>query len=129
MPFNIVKLVGDVSVTMAGISLLKGDKGDTGGVAPSGQGIVTIDFGSTPTDEASLVVTGLTPMTATANIMVFLQDDDTATDNTAEDHKALNYFAKCSASARVAGVGFTLNVRLLGGYAHGTYKVHYIYVV
>ena len=79
MPFNIVKLVGDVSVTMAGISLLKGDKGDTGGVAPSGQGIVTIDFGSTPTDEASLVVTGLTPMTATANIMVFLQDDDTTT--------------------------------------------------
>ena len=131
MPFNIdaVKLIGSVPVTFSGITLLKGDKGDTGGISPSGQGIKTIDFGSTPTDEASLVVTGLTDMTATTNIIVFLQDDDTTADNTAEDHKALNYFAKCSASARVAGVGFTINVRLLGGYAKGTYKVHYIFVV
>lgn len=129
MPFNITKLVGSVSVTIPGVGTLQGLKGDTGGIAPSGQGIVTINFGATPTDEASLVVTGLTDMTVSTNIMVFMQDDDTTTDNSAESHKALNYFAKCSPSTRVAGVGFTINIRLLGGYATGTYKIHYIYVV
>jgi hypothetical protein len=129
MPFDLTKIVGNVTVTMPGITLLKGDTGATGGVSPTGQGIKTIDFGSTPTDEASLVVTGLTDMTATTNIIVFMQDDDSTADNTADDHKALNYFAKCSASSRVAGVGFTINIRLLAGYAKGTYKVHYIFVV
>ena len=121
-------------VMVLGVSGNIQDSGTSGTSGSSGipttiGGFATIDFGSTPTDEASVVITGLTNMTTTANIFIFIQDDDSTADNTSDDHTALAYFARCTPSARVAGVGFTANVRLLGGFAKGTYKIHYIYVL
>lgn len=92
-------------------------------------GTATINFGSTPTDEASVVITGLTNMTTSANINVFIQSDDSTGDNSAADHDSLSYFAKCSATTRVASTGFTAVVRLWAGLAYGTYKIHYMYTL
>ena len=115
----------------SGNILYAGTSGSSGtsGIPTTIGGIATIDFGSTDTDEGSVVVTGIAAMTATANVFAFIQEDDTTADNTAEDHKVLGFFAKCTVSNRIVGVGFTINVRLEAGYARGTYKVHYIYVL
>jgi len=101
----------------------------TAGTAQIWSGQVTINFGATATDEANYVVTGLSNMTTTAKIYVFIQDDDATADNLAADHATLAYSARCSAGARVAGTGFTISVRNLIGKAKGTYKVNYIYVL
>ena len=101
----------------------------TAGTTQIWSGQVTINFGATATDEANYVVTGLSNMTSTAKIYVFIQDDDSTTDNTSQDHATLAYSARCSAGARVATVGFTISVRNLIGKAKGTYKVNYFYVL
>ena len=129
MPFQVVQLIGAEAI--------KGDTGPQGerglqgiqGVPDTKRGVATVDFGATPTDEVSLNITGLTDMTTSAHISVFMQEDDTTSDNTADDHQTVAYFSYCSASGRIAGTGFTINIRCWAGYAKGTLKVHYIYVV
>ena len=101
----------------------------TAGTTQIWSGQVTINFGATPTDEASYVVTGLSNMSATAKIYVFIQDDDSTADNAAVDHATLAYSARCSAANRIAGTGFTIYVRNLIGKARGTYKVNYWYTL
>ena len=101
----------------------------TAGTTQIWSGQVTIDFGATATDEAQYVITGLSNMTATAKIYVFIQDDDSTVDNAAVDHATLAYSARCSAGARVPTVGFTISVRNIIGKAQGTYKVNYFYVL
>lgn len=96
--------------------------------------MTTIDFGATPTDTASLVITGLTDMTTTAHVEVFMQEDDTTVglggiENSAARHETLSLFAQCTGTTRVAATGFTAKVRLLLGKAIGKYRIHCIYVV
>jgi len=91
-------------------------------------GTATINFGATPTDEATVVITGLADMTTSMHVEVFIQADDTTGDNDAAAHEALSYFAtKPVATSRVAGTGFTAVVRLWAGFAIGTFKLHYVY--
>ena len=99
------------------------------GAAQIWSGTSTVNFGSTPTDEASVVVTGLANMTTAAHIQVWIQGDDSTSSNTAADHDALSYFARCSVAARVAGVGFTIYVRNWAGQAQGSYLVHWQYTL
>jgi hypothetical protein len=101
----------------------------TAGTTQIWSGQIVIDFGGTATDEAQYVVTGLSNMTATAKIYVFIQDDDSTVDNSAVDHATLAYSARCSAGERVPTVGFTIFVRNIIGKARGTYKVNYFYVL
>lgn len=96
--------------------------------------LTTIDFGATPTDTASLVITGLTDMTTTAAVQFEIQEDDTTVglggiENNAARHETLSLFARCTATARVAGIGVTAKVRLLCGKAVGKYRLHAIYVI
>lgn len=96
--------------------------------------LATIDFGATPTDTASLVITGLADITTTAHASVFIQEDDTTVglggiENNAARHETLSLFAVCTTSARIAGTGLTAKVRLLLGKAIGRYRIHCIYVV
>jgi len=90
-------------------------------------GTAVIDFGATLTDEATLVITNMPAMKTTSRIIVFIEEDDTTSDNNAEAHKSLASFSTCHATSRVAGVGFTAAVRLWNGYASGTFKINYIY--
>lgn len=97
-------------------------------------GTAIVDFGAAPTDVGSVVVTGLADMTATAHVEVFLQEDDTTVglggiENGPGAHEALSYMAtKPTATARIAGVGFTAKIRLWLGNATGKFKAHYVYV-
>ena len=93
------------------------------------RGTAELDFGATPTDEATVVVTGLATMTATANIHVFIVGDDTTSNNTAVDHDGFTYMAILHAGARVAGVGFTITGRIWNGFVTGKFKVHYHYTI
>ena len=106
--------------------------------AASGAGatylLSTIDFGATPVDTASLVITGIANMTTTAHINVFVQEDDTTVglggiENNADRHETLSLFAQCSATTRVAATGFTAKIRLLCGKAIGKYRIHAEYSV
>lgn len=95
-------------------------------------GTCIFDFGATPTDTASLVITGLADMTTAMHVEVFLQEDDTTVglggiENSAARHETLSLFGQCTATARVAGTGFTAKCRLLMGKAIGKYKAHYAY--
>jgi hypothetical protein len=90
-------------------------------------GAAIVDFGSTPNDEAQVVVTGLTDLTASSRVSAFILDDSTTSDNTAAAHASLAFASKVSVGVRVAGVGFTISVRLLIGKATGTYDVDYLY--
>lgn len=95
-------------------------------------GTCIIDFGATPTDTASLVITGLADMTAAMHVEVFIQEDDTTVglggiENNAMRHETLSLFAQFTATARVAGTGFTAKCRLMAGKALGKYKAHYAY--
>lgn len=92
-------------------------------------GTAELDFGATPTDEATVVVTGLTDMTTSAAINVYIVGDDTTVDNTAVDHDGFTYMANVHAGARVAGVGFTITGRVWNGLVSGKFKVHYSYTV
>jgi hypothetical protein len=92
-------------------------------------GVATINFGATPTVEGSVVITGLGNMTTTANILVYVQADESTADNDAAAHDALSFYAICGATARVAATGFTAAIRLLSGYANGTFKIHYTYTL
>ncbi len=88
-------------------------------------GSVEVDFGVTPTNEATAVITGKTGITANSNISVWIQADDTTADNNAAAHNSLSLWAVCTAVDRVVGVGFTVQITLLSGYATGRFKFHY----
>ena len=120
MGFQTVKLADAVTIT--------GPTGATGGIQPSGYGTGTIDFGATPTDNASLVITGLADMLTTSHVMVFIEGDDTTADNDANAHSTLAVFSICYVTARTAGVGFTANILLAHGLASNTFKIHYIFI-
>jgi len=91
----------------------------------------TVDFGATPTDEATAVITGLTDMTTSAHVECWLQGDDTTADNVAANHDALQFCMSGppQAEARVAGTGFTARFRLAFGLAKGTFKFHSVYAI
>lgn len=93
---------------------------------PSAQGTATINFGATPTDEASIAVTGQATISATSLVEAWIMGDVSTADNNAADHEALAYAAAMPVvTSRVAGTGFTIWVRLLAGWAKGTYKVQW----
>ena len=93
-------------------------------------GTFIIDFGSTPTDEATATVAEAS-VTATSHLEAWIQADDTtvgggAIENTPQAHDALSYFmTKPTTKARVVGVSFDAQVRLWAGMATGKFKMHY----
>jgi len=75
----------------------------------TGQGTSTIDFGSHPgLNEASVVVTGQTGISATSKVEAFIMGDDTTTNHTAGDHRYVDTLAGFTCSTPTAGTGFTI---------------------
>lgn len=72
-----------------------------------GNGTATVDFGA-GANEASVAVTGLAQILATAAPHAFVVATDTSMDHTASDHRYLGLLASFSCSAPTAGVGFTV---------------------
>jgi len=87
-------------------------------------GIATIDFGATPKDEATVLVSGLSGLSVGTHKEAFFQDDDTATGNTADDHKFMRMFARAGCEF-VSATEMNINVFLMAGQATNQFKVHW----
>lgn len=78
----------------------------------NGTGTATIDFGAFPgSNEASVVVTGETTISATSKVEAFFMADDTTADYTASDQKYLPLFVALTCGTVVAATGFTIFAR------------------
>lgn len=91
----------------------------------TGQGTVTIDFGSAPgTNEASIAFSDAT-IGASSKVEAYFMASDTTTDHTADDHKYIGLFVALSGEAS-AGVGGTIYGRCADP-MEGTFKVRYVW--
>ena len=78
----------------------------------NGTGTATIDFGAAPgANEASVVVTGITGITAGSKAEAWVMADDTSADHTASDHRYFPVFAALTCGTPVADDGFTIYAR------------------
>ena len=78
----------------------------------SGTGGLSINFGTAPgSNEASVVVTGITTISSTSKVTAFVMADDTTSDHTASDHKYFTLLANLTCGTPTAGVGFTIYCR------------------
>lgn len=89
-------------------------------------GTAIIDFGATPSAEASVVVTGQAGLTAGSFVEAFMQGSSTA-DNTAIDHRWAGVAFRMMVDTVVGGVGFTIYVTSIAGLATGTFNINWVY--
>ena len=89
-------------------------------------GTATVDFGSTPTHEASIAVTGQTLIASGSLVEAFVQGDSTA-DNTATDHRFAGVSFRLLCDTIIAGTGFTIYVTCIAGLAKGTFKIRWVW--
>jgi hypothetical protein len=87
-------------------------------------GTATIDFGATPTDTATVLVSGLSGLSVGTHKEAFFQDDDSTGGNTADDHKFMRMFARPGCEY-VSATEMNINVYLQAGQATGPFTVHY----
>lgn len=114
-----------VSVSNAGaVATVTISGGGGGGGTPIVTGIATVDFGATPTDEASVTVTGLSSLSVGSHKKAYIQSDDTTTDNTANAHHLFSYWGKVTCEY-LSSTSMIIKCNLLIGLAKGTFKVHY----
>lgn len=87
-------------------------------------GVVEIDFGSTPTNEASVTVTGQTGIQTTSTVDATIMARSTA-DNTLSDHQFAALSMRLSVSQPVADTGFTITAYNLIGFATGRFQINW----
>lgn len=95
--------------------------GQPGPVGPPGVsdltfGLAALDFGTTPSGDAEITITGQPGIDTGSNITAWLQDDPQA-----------NSLVRLTAMAIVAGVGFTLRGDLNGALATGIVNTRWSY--
>lgn len=109
------------------------DAGDTinptyatnvGGSGSSNVGTAVVDFGSTPSSEATVVVTGQTSIGETPLMMAWIQGDSTAS-NSITEHLWGGVAFRCVCGSIVVGTGFTIYVYSLGGLVTGTFNINW----
>jgi hypothetical protein len=89
---------------------------------PSGLGTAVIDFGATPSTEASVAVTGQSDITSACAVEAWVTARSTA-GNDAEAHKQAAVFMRFVCSTPTDGVGFTITAYCLIGYATGEFEI------
>jgi hypothetical protein len=89
-------------------------------------GSATLDFGATPTDEASVLVTGQTALGAADHVEAFVMRETTA-DNGLEEHEGLAVHGRFVCDNDAAGDQFTIRAHLLAGFATGQFNVRWVY--
>jgi len=87
-------------------------------------GTDTIDFGATPTDSATKLVTGLSGLTVNSHLEAFMQGSDSTADNSADAHQQLamrsNFYCEY-----VSVNSMNIVADVLIGFVTGTFTVHY----
>lgn len=71
-------------------------------------GTATLDFGSSPTTDTSVVVTGQTVIALNSHCEAHLEYDSTA-DHSADEHLIVKRFLQLACGDIVAGTGFTIH--------------------
>jgi hypothetical protein len=90
------------------------------------QGTATLDFGATPTDTATAVVTGQAGIVAGSAAEAFFMRETTA-DNGLEEHEEAASVCPLVCGAIVAGTGFTIFADSLGPLAIGQFSVRWVW--
>lgn len=90
---------------------------------PSGIGTATIDFGSTPSSEASVVVSGQTSISATSRVEAFIMAKGAG--NALADQHFASVALRVVCSEPVAGNGFTITAYCLIGFITGTLDIEW----
>ena len=94
----------------------------------SGIGSAVIDFGTAPgSNEASVVVTGQTFISATSKCEAFVMADDTSADHTARDHRYFPALASLTCGTPTAATGFTIHARSIHKLT-GQWSVRWVWV-
>jgi len=89
-------------------------------------GIATLDFGATPTDEASVVVTGQGAIVSGSFAEAFFMQETTA-DNGADEHAEAAALCPLVVSDIVAGTGFTIRAHPIAMLGVGTFSVRWVW--
>lgn len=87
-------------------------------------GTATLDFGATPTDEAVILVSGLSGLTVGTHKEAFVQGDDSTVDNDATDHKFLGLSGRLTCEY-VSATEMNARCDLIMGLATGTFTIHW----
>jgi len=87
-------------------------------------GAAVIDFGSTPSDEASVVVTGQAAIVAGSHVEAFFMQESTA-DNGVDEHAEAAALCPLVCGDIVAGVGFTIRAHPLAMLGLGTFDLRW----
>lgn len=90
-------------------------------------GTAVIAFGSTPSNDATVTVTGQTGILTTSFVEAWVQENVTSGDNLLQDHRQLAWSAKLSPQNIIAGTGFDIEVMLLIGLVTGTFKINWVW--
>lgn len=88
-------------------------------------GTATIDFGSTPTNQATILVTGLSGLSVGVHKEAFVQADDSTGSNDAAAHRLLGYWGRFTCEY-VSATTMNIHCDLLIGFATGTFTIHYV---
>ena len=90
-------------------------------------GSAEIDFGAYPgANEASVLVTGQSGITALASVEAWLMADDTTTDHTASDHRYAAVLMGLTCGTPTDGQGFTIYARSIEKLT-GAFKVRWVW--
>lgn len=90
-------------------------------------GTAVLDFTSTPSDQATILVTGLSGLSVATHKEAFVQGDDTEGTSDETDHQFLSFVGRFNC-AYVSATTMNINCHLIFGLATGTFKVHYVTV-
>ncbi len=90
------------------------------------QGTATLDFGATPADEASVVVTGQTGIVSGSHAEAFFMQETTA-DNGVDEHAEAAALCPLVCSDIVAGTGFTIRAHPIAMLGLGQFSVRWVW--
>ena len=89
-------------------------------------GTATLDFGATPADTASVVVTGQAGIASGSFVEAFFMRETTA-DNGVDEHEEAASLCPLICGSIVAGTGFTIFAHTLAMLGLGTFNVKWVW--
>lgn len=90
-------------------------------------GTATIDFGATPAEETTLLVTGQAAIIAGSHVEAFFMHGDSTVDNTAEEHAMAAMMCPLSCQVVTPGDSFQIRAMPIAWMGIGTFKVRWVW--
>jgi hypothetical protein len=90
-------------------------------------GTATLDFGSTPTDSASVAVTGQTGIVSGSQVEAFFMRESSV-DHNVDEHVEAAALCPLACGSIVAGVGFTIYASPIAMLGTGKFNVRWVWV-